>query len=96
MYANRQFDVVYDDSLEPLVIASCEELCMAEVIMERLALGIPGKYFVWSSGEGKVLARLDTCSELAETPPQPAPHSQTLALVKQLKEIWRYYDKEHS
>lgn len=94
MHADQQFDVVYDDPLEPLLIAACGELAAAETVMKRLALAIPGKYFVWSSGEGKVLARLDTFPRTAYIATQSVfAKWQTLARAKNLR---RYNEKEYS
>lgn len=60
--SERQFDVVYDTPLEPFPVMAFEEFEMADAAMKRLASRAPGKYFVWSSEEGKVLAHLATCT----------------------------------
>jgi hypothetical protein len=62
MNAPAQFEVFYDDPLEPLLIASFEEFAVAKAAMERMAVNVPGHYFVWSPGEDEVLAQTDTRS----------------------------------
>lgn len=55
-----QFEVFHDDPFEPQLIASFDELASAKAAMEKAASEVPGKYFVWSSGEDEMIAQLNT------------------------------------
>lgn len=61
--ANRfTFDLFYDDSFEPLLIASFGHLEDAKNSMEHFASRVPGPYFVWASGEDEVMAQLNAAA----------------------------------
>ena len=61
----REFEIFYDlgEGLEPRQITSIRGLENAEAAMKQLATLTPGRYFVWSSLEGEVMARIDSTSE---------------------------------
>lgn len=58
----QQYELFYDDPLDPLLIASFQKLRAAKVAMNHFAEHVPGQYFVWSRDEDEVVAQLNTGS----------------------------------
>jgi len=48
MFCVQQFEVFYDDPLEPLPVGSFREIESAMAAMHKFASRVPGYYFVWS------------------------------------------------
>jgi hypothetical protein len=59
-----EFEIFYDlgEGLEPCQVAAVLGLENAKAMMEQLATEMPGRYFVWNSLEGEVMAHIDSTS----------------------------------
>ena len=57
-----EFEIFCDfgEGLEPRYITSVTGLENAKTMMKQFATEMPGRYFVWDSSEGAVMARIDS------------------------------------
>jgi hypothetical protein len=59
-----EFEIFYDlgEESDPWEIASVKCLEDAKAMMERFAMQVPGRYFVWDSFNGEVIAQINSIS----------------------------------
>jgi hypothetical protein len=61
--ANGKFELYFDDLVDPVLIASFDDLGAAKLAMNTVAVQIPGQYFVWLANEEEIVARVQTDPE---------------------------------
>jgi len=61
-----EFEIFYDlgEDIEPCQVACVLGLENAKAMMKELATEMPGRYFIWNSLEGEVMAHIDSTSAL--------------------------------